>query len=201
MKMVRRGDRNVQLVTQARRSMSEDIAYRQRRYLILMGFRAACFGLTILLFVNHLGWLAAIPAVFAIFVPYVAVVFANGGREPDKRRGFLEYPQNPRNGTTCLVRCRQAAVSKSSATRPRVHNVRERGTAAGTVTRTDPRWARNWVLTHTGGFPCSIHIGALVPRRGTAAGVPGPRRNADECDAGWFAPVATRRRSISGGHS
>jgi hypothetical protein len=37
--------------------------------------------------------------------------------------------------------------------------------------------------------------GALVPRRSTTAGVPGPRRNADECDAGWFAPVATRRRS------
>jgi hypothetical protein len=36
--------------------------------------------------------------------------------------------------------------------------------------------------------------GALVPRWGTVAGVPGPRRSADECDAGWFAPVATRRR-------
>jgi hypothetical protein len=31
---------------------------------------------------------------------------------------------------------------------------------------------------------------------GAPAGVPGPRRNADECDAGWFAPVATRRRPI-----
>jgi hypothetical protein len=29
---------------------------------------------------------------------------------------------------------------------------------------------------------------------GAPAGVPGPRRNADDCDAGWFAPVATRRR-------
>jgi hypothetical protein len=74
--------------------MSEDIAYRQRRYLIMMGFRAACFGLTILLFVNHMGWVAAIPAVFAIFVPYVAVVFANGGREPDNVRGFMEYRPN-----------------------------------------------------------------------------------------------------------
>src|SRR5580700_520698 len=40
--------------------------------------------------------------------------------------------------------------------------------------------------------------GALVPRWGTTAGVPGPRRSADECDAGWFAPVATRRRSMFG---
>ncbi len=41
-----------------------------------------------------------------------------------------------------------------------------------------------------------MFAGALVPRRGTDAGVPGPRRSADECDAGWFAPVATRRRSL-----
>src|SRR5262245_5465622 len=34
---------------------------------------------------------------------------------------------------------------------------------------------------------------------GAPAGVPGPRRNADECDAGWFAPVATRRRPIFAG--
>src|SRR6266851_4061127 len=33
---------------------------------------------------------------------------------------------------------------------------------------------------------------------GAPAGVPGPRRNADECDAGWFAPVATRRRPMFG---
>ena len=94
MKRGARNDRNVQLVTQARRPMSEDISYRQRRYLMMMAFRAVCFGLTILLFVNHLGWLAAIPAVFAIFVPYVAVVFANGGREPDNVRGFMEYRPN-----------------------------------------------------------------------------------------------------------
>src|ERR1700684_4646036 len=91
MKRGTRNDRNVQLVTHARRPMSEDISYRQRRYLLMMAFRAACFGLTILLFVNHLGWLAAIPAVFAIFVPYVAVVFSNGGRGADNVRGVIGY--------------------------------------------------------------------------------------------------------------
>ena len=40
------------------------------------------------------GWLAAIPAVGAIFIPYFAVVFANGGREPDNTRGFMEYRPN-----------------------------------------------------------------------------------------------------------
>ncbi len=57
-----------------------------------------------------------------------------------------------------------------------------------------PRSGCNWVLTHWGVFPCTIHIDALVPRRSITAGVPGPRRNADDRDAGWFAPVATRRR-------
>jgi len=85
---------HVHLVTQARRSLSDDIAYRQRRYLLMMGIRAVCFVIAVVMFVNHLGWLVAIPAVGAIFIPYFAVVFANGGREPDNTRGFMEYHPN-----------------------------------------------------------------------------------------------------------
>jgi len=81
-------------VTQARRPMSEDIRYRQNRYLLMMGIRLLCFIAALLMFVNHLGWLAAIPAVGAIIIPYIAVVFANGGREPDNVRGFMEYRMN-----------------------------------------------------------------------------------------------------------
>ena len=84
----------VHLVTQARRSLSDDIAYRQRRYLIMMGIRAACFAIAVVVFVNHGGWLTAIPAVAAIAIPYFAVIFANGGREPDNTRGFLEHRMN-----------------------------------------------------------------------------------------------------------
>jgi Protein of unknown function (DUF3099) len=82
------------MVTQAHRSLSDDIAYRQRRYLLMMGIRAVCFVIAVILFVNHFGWLTAIPAVGAIFIPYFAVVFANGGREPDNTRGFMEYHPN-----------------------------------------------------------------------------------------------------------
>jgi hypothetical protein len=71
--------------------MSEDIAFRQRRYLIMMGIRAVCFVTAVIMFVNHLGWVAAFPIVLAIFIPYFAVVFANGGREPNNVRGFMEY--------------------------------------------------------------------------------------------------------------
>ncbi|HEY6493350.1 MAG TPA: DUF3099 domain-containing protein [Trebonia sp.] len=81
----------VHLVTQARRPMSEDIRYRQSRYLIMMGIRVLCFVIAIVLYVAHLRWLILIPAVGAILIPYIAVVFANGGREPDNTRGFVEY--------------------------------------------------------------------------------------------------------------
>jgi hypothetical protein len=85
---------NAQLVTEAARPRSEDIAYRERRYLIMMGFRVACFILTIVLFAAGAGWLAAIPAAGALVIPYFAVVFANGGREPTSTRGFRAYEPN-----------------------------------------------------------------------------------------------------------
>ena len=81
----------VHLVTQARRPLSEDIRYRQHRYLIMMGIRTICFAIAIVLFVAHLRWLILVPAVGAIIIPYIAVIFANGGREPDNTRGFLEH--------------------------------------------------------------------------------------------------------------
>jgi len=47
--------------------------------------------IAVVLFTNGAGWLTAIPAVGAIVIPYFAVVFANGGREPSSQRGFREY--------------------------------------------------------------------------------------------------------------
>jgi Protein of unknown function (DUF3099) len=81
-------------VTEARPGLTEDIRYRERRYLIMMGIRTLCFITAVLMFVNHLGWLTAIPAVGAIVIPYFAVVFANGGREPTRNRTFRQYEPN-----------------------------------------------------------------------------------------------------------
>jgi hypothetical protein len=89
-----RGRPQVHMVTQARRSLSDDISFRQRRYLQMMTIRAVCFVIAVVMFVNHLGWLAAIPAFGAILIPYFAVVIANGGREPNNTRGFMEYNPN-----------------------------------------------------------------------------------------------------------
>lgn len=82
------------MVTEAPRSMSADIRYRERRYLIMMGIRLVCFVIAVVLFVNGAGWLTAIPAVGAIAIPYFAVVFANGGREPTGRSRFRPYEPN-----------------------------------------------------------------------------------------------------------
>jgi hypothetical protein len=53
----------VHLVTQARRPMSEDIRYRQHRYLLMMGIRTFCFAIAVVLFFLHMRGLALIPAV------------------------------------------------------------------------------------------------------------------------------------------
>lgn len=74
--------------------MSEDIRYREKRYLIMMGIRLVCFVIAVVMFVKGAGWLTAIPAVGAIVIPYFAVVFANGGREPSGRDRFRPYEPN-----------------------------------------------------------------------------------------------------------
>src|SRR5580693_10006766 len=95
----------VHLVTQPRRPMSEDIRYRQHRYLIMMAIRTLCFAVAVIMFANHLRWLVLIPAVGAIFIPYIAVIFANGGREPDNTRGFMEHrPRLSTPSTSALAR-------------------------------------------------------------------------------------------------
>jgi Protein of unknown function (DUF3099) len=85
---------SAQLVTEAQRSKSEDISYRERRYLIMMGIRVVCFVIAVAVFAGGGGWLTAIPAVGAIAIPYFAVVFANGGREPNSTAGFRPYEPN-----------------------------------------------------------------------------------------------------------
>jgi len=74
--------------------LSDDIRFRERRYLIMMGIRTVCFVTAVLMFVNHLGWLTAIPVIGALVIPYFAVIFANAGREPTARRTFRQYEPN-----------------------------------------------------------------------------------------------------------
>jgi hypothetical protein len=56
----------------------------------MMGLRLVCFVVTVVLFLNHAGWLTVIPAAGAIALPYFAVVIANS-RQPGSSSGFQAY--------------------------------------------------------------------------------------------------------------
>ena len=79
------------MVTEARQSRSAEINQRERRYLVMMGIRVLCFMVSILMFVNHLGWIALIPAAGAILLPYFAVVVANARQVSSGGGGFRPY--------------------------------------------------------------------------------------------------------------
>jgi hypothetical protein len=68
--------------------MSEDISYRQRRYLISMGIRTACLLAAVVLAGRAPVWLVGVMIAAAVVLPYVSVVFANGGREPENSPRF-----------------------------------------------------------------------------------------------------------------
>ena len=56
----------------------------------MMGLRLVCLVVTVVMFVNHAGWLTAIPAAGAIALPYFAVVVANS-RRSGPVTGFRPY--------------------------------------------------------------------------------------------------------------
>jgi hypothetical protein len=64
-------------ITSAPKSLKSDLAGRQRRYLISMIIRTLCFLLTVAL-PSPFRWFALVGA---MFLPYIAVVIANAGRE------------------------------------------------------------------------------------------------------------------------
>ncbi|MDQ1666185.1 MAG: hypothetical protein QOH75_2216 [Actinomycetota bacterium] len=64
-------------ITGARRGVRDDVNSRTRRYLVSMGVRTACF----IGAVVADGWLRWVLIVAALILPYLSVVFANGGRE------------------------------------------------------------------------------------------------------------------------
>jgi amino acid transporter len=70
-------------ITTAAASPTEDIAARQRRYVISMGIRTACFVAAIVAD----GWLRWVLIVAALLLPYVAVVMANNSSS--KSDGFM----------------------------------------------------------------------------------------------------------------
>jgi hypothetical protein len=73
-------------ITTATRSHSDDIGARQRRYVISMSIRTACFVLAVVC-IGH--WFMWVFIAASFVLPYVAVVMANAGAAPDP--GGPEY--------------------------------------------------------------------------------------------------------------
>lgn len=78
----------VRVITDARPGASQDLARRQRRYLITMSFRTACF--ISMIFVP--GWFRWVLLGAAVFLPYVAVLFAN---QADRKGSTPPRAQEP----------------------------------------------------------------------------------------------------------
>jgi hypothetical protein len=73
-------------ITTATRSHRDDVAHRQKRYLISMGIRTACFVLAVVS-IGH--WWLWIFLGASFFLPTIAVIVANSAAAPDP--GGPEY--------------------------------------------------------------------------------------------------------------
>ena len=68
-------------ITDAPKPLSQDIRSRESKYLMAMGIRIAAFLLIVILPIAW-PWKLGLAAL-ALVLPYIAVVYANGGREPE----------------------------------------------------------------------------------------------------------------------
>jgi hypothetical protein len=69
------GDSEVHSITDAATAHSEEMRQRMIKYAVAMGIRMVCL---ILIFVVD-GWFKLVPVLGAVFLPWVAVIIANGG--------------------------------------------------------------------------------------------------------------------------
>lgn len=77
------------LITDARVSQEEDLKRRERRYVLMMGVRAACLILAGVLVINHVPLLAIwlpLCGLGMVFIPWLAVILVNDRPPKDKYR-------------------------------------------------------------------------------------------------------------------
>jgi Mn2+/Fe2+ NRAMP family transporter len=95
------GDRDAVRITTASASRKDEIAGRQRRYVISMTIRTICFVAAILV---GPGWFRWVLVAAALLLPYVAVVMANAthSRNDDfaLRPGDASHPELPARPAT-----------------------------------------------------------------------------------------------------
>ncbi|MHB9754589.1 DUF3099 domain-containing protein [Streptomyces sp. BYX5S] len=90
------GGAEVFRITGARQGLAADVRGRQRRYVISMSVRTVSVILTAVLW-NVERHVAVVTLVLGALLPYVAVVFANAGREnaPGLPSTFVPAPSRP----------------------------------------------------------------------------------------------------------
>jgi len=82
------GDTEVHSITDAAAAHSDEMRQRMIKYAIAMGIRMVCL---ILIFVVD-GWFKLIPVLGAVFLPWVAVVIANGSDKAEVHSdSLLDY--------------------------------------------------------------------------------------------------------------
>ncbi|WP_443070885.1 DUF3099 domain-containing protein [Streptomyces sp. NBC_01476] len=95
--MAKKGGPGVYQISGARTGLTEDVRGRQRRYVISMSIRTLSVILTVVLW-NVERPLAWGTLVLGVLLPYVAVVFANAGRENTPiapRTAYIPQPVRP----------------------------------------------------------------------------------------------------------
>jgi Flp pilus assembly protein TadB len=98
MARTKRGEPAPIRITTASTDAREDIAARQRRYLIAMGVRTLCFLAVAVIAVTDAGpgWLPWIFVVGAVVLPYVAVVMANAADTKSDGFELMDGPSQER---------------------------------------------------------------------------------------------------------
>jgi hypothetical protein len=91
----------VHSITSAPEPLTDDMARRQKRYLVQMGVRIICFAAAVLSWGRIPMWTSLLLIVAAVVLPYSAVLFANAGRERRDSDGTFMTPREigPGSGT------------------------------------------------------------------------------------------------------
>lgn len=79
------GDAQVHSITDAATAHSEEMRERMIKYAVAMGIRMVCL---ILVFVVD-GWFKVVPIAGAVFLPWIAVVIANGSDKAEIHSDYL----------------------------------------------------------------------------------------------------------------
>jgi hypothetical protein len=71
-------------ITSAPRAHSDDLWSREKRYMLTMGIRTACFLIAVGTFMADApAWIPWVFIISSLILPYIAVVMANAGVSPD----------------------------------------------------------------------------------------------------------------------